>query len=215
MVISSRTHLGLYIYCSKCNVWRSAGPGERGHTKKGHRSFIHGSMDCLGPSHCASVLFRKIDQHIANQGGGVMAPQDNAIGIPDEVIVEAVVDYGSESESGFEAVIDDDLVGGAGAEDFIPKAVFVDGQGVDKDSEVEFDFDDAEGRDVRANVVVGVENVPPANLVVPAAPVGNGRPRRVGLSVHNYNENNHDLEVELGVESPIVRKSGSKRRRQL
>ena len=47
-------------------------------------------MDCLGPSHCASVLFRKIDQHIANRGGGVMAPQDNAIGIPDEVIVEPV-----------------------------------------------------------------------------------------------------------------------------
>ena len=88
-------------------------------------------------------------------------------------------------------------------------------QGLDNDSEEEFDFDEAEGRGAGANVVVGVENVPPANLVIPAAPVGNGRPRRAGLSVRNYNENNHDLEVEIGVESPIVRKSGLKRRRQL
>ena len=67
-----------------------------------------------------------------------------------------------------------------------------------------------------ANVVVGVENVPPANLVIPAAPpAGNGRPRRTGLSVCNYNENNHELELEIGAESPIGRKSGSKRRRQL
>ena len=56
----------------------------------------------------------------------------------------------------------------------------------------------------------------PAMLATnPQLLTANGRPRRAGLSVRNYNENNHDLEVEIGVESPIVRKSGSKRRRQL
>jgi len=82
-----------------------------------------------------------------------------------------------------------------------------------EDSEVEFDFDVAEGRSVGINVVVSTENVPPANHVVLAAPSGNGRPRRAGLSICNYNENNHDLEDEIGAESPI--KIGSKRRRRL
>ena len=151
-----------------------------------------------------------------------MIPQINGpVGIPDQVIIEPVVDDGSESESGFEAIIVDDSEGGAGAQDFVPDAVIVDVQQVDEDSEVEFDFDVAEGNGVGANVVIGVknvENILPANLVIPAIPpppVGNGRPRRAGLSVRNYNENNHDLEVEIGVESPIVRKSGLKRRRQL
>jgi len=164
-------------------------------------------------------LFRKIDQHIANQGGGVMVPQDNAIGIPDEVIVivEPVVDDGSESESGVEAVIVDDLDGGAGAEDFVPDAVIVDEQGGDEDSEVKFDFNVAKGRGVGANAVVGAENMLPANHIVPAAPAGNGgngRPRRA-LAVLDYNENNPDLDVEIGAESPVHHRSGSKRRRQL
>jgi hypothetical protein len=149
-------------------------------------------------------------------GHPIYGPQVNgAVGIPDEVIIELVVYDGSESESGFEAVIVDDLEGGAGAEDFVPDAVIVDDQGADKDLDVEFDFDMAEGRGVGVNVVVGVENVPPANHVVLAAPAGNGRPRRAGLTVRNYNESNHDLEDEIGAESPIIRKLGSKCRRQL
>ena len=57
------------------------------------------------------------------------------------------------------------------------------GPGTYKDSEVEFDFDVAEGRGVGADDVLGVENVRPANLVIPAnsALGGNGRPRRAGL----------------------------------
>jgi hypothetical protein len=145
-----------------------------------------------------------------------MIPQVNDdVGIPDEVIIEPVVDDGSESESGIEAVIVDGLVGGAGAEDFVPDAVIVDEQGGDEDSEFEFDFNAAEGHGVGANAVVNAENMLPANRIVPTAPAGNGRPRRAGLSVRNYNENIRDLDVEIGAESPIVRKSGSKRRRQL
>jgi hypothetical protein len=160
-------------------------------------------------------MYRKLTHQLGHPTYGPTRQVNGTVGVPDEVIIELVVDDGSESEPGFDAVIVDGLVGGAGAEDFVPDAVIADGQGLDNDSEEEFDFDEAEGRRVRANVVVGVENVPPANLVIPAAPVGNGRPRRAGLSVRNYNENNHDLEVEIGVESPIVRKSGLKRRRQL
>ena len=165
--------------------------------------------------HVAYVMYRKLTHQLGHPSEGPTRQVNGPVGVPDEVIIEPVVDDGSESESGFEAVIDDGLVGGAGAEDFVPDAVIVDDQGAGEDLEVEFDFDEAEGRRVRANVVVGVENVPPANLVIPAAPVGNGRPRRAGLSVRNYNENNRDLEVEIGAESPIIRKLGSKRRRQL
>jgi len=160
-------------------------------------------------------MYRKLTHQLGHPSEGPTRQVNGPVGVPDEVIIELVVDDGSESESGVEAVIDDGLVGGAGAEDFVPDAVIVDGQGVDEDLEVEFDFEEAEGRGVRANVVVGVENVPPANHVVPAAPADNGRPRRAGLLVRNYNENNRDLEVEIGAESPIIRKSGSKRHRQL
>ena len=74
-----------------------------------------------------------------------------------------------------------------------------------------------------AKAVVGVkktnvENILSANLVIPAIPpppVGNGRPRRAGLSVCNYNENNRDLDDEIGAESPIICKLGLKRHRQL
>ena len=154
-----------------------------------------------------------------------MIPQVNGADVvPDEaIIIEPVVNDGLELESGFEVVIVDGLVGGAGGGDFVPDAVIVDVQGVDEDSEVEFDFDVAECRGGGANVVVGVkktnvENILPANLVIPAIPpppIGNGRPRRAGLSVRNYNENNCDLEDEIGAEYPIVRKLGSKRRRHL
>ena len=155
-----------------------------------------------------------------------MIPQVNgAVVVPDEeIIIEPVVDDGLELESGFEVIIVDGLEGGVGGGDFVPDAVIVDVQGVDEDSEVEFDFDVAECHGVGANVVVGVtktnvENILPANLVIPAIPpppvLGNGRPRRTGLSVRNYNENNCDLEDKIGAESPIVRKLGSKRHRQL
>ena len=160
-------------------------------------------------------MYRKLTHQLGHPTYGPTRQVNVPAGVPDEVIIELVVDDGSEPESGVEAVIVDDSEGGAVAEDFVLDAVIVDGQGVDEDLEVEFDFEEAEGRGAGANVVVGVENVPPANLVIPSAPAGNGRPRRAGLSVRNYNENNHDLEVEIGVESPIVRKSGSKRRRQL
>jgi hypothetical protein len=163
----------------------------------------------------AHVMYCKLTHQLGHPTYEPTRQVHGPAGVPDEVIIELVVDDGSESESGFEAVIVDDLEGGAVAEDLVPNAVIVDDQGAGKDSDVEFDFDMAESRGVGVDVVVGVENVLPANLVIPSAPAGNVRPRRAGLSVRNYNENNHDLDVEIGVESPILRKSGSKCRRQL
>ena len=72
----------------------------------------------------------------------------------------------------------------------------------------------AEGRGVGANDVFGVENVRPANLVIPAnsALGGNGRPRRACATLCDYSENSANLDDEIGTESPMVQKRGTKRR---
>ena len=211
MVVASDDRLALYIYCSVCNMWRQ--PDERGHSTTFHHRFSWGKSHqcCLPVNHMAYVMYCKLTRELGHPTHGMSPQVDGYVEIPDEVIIEPVVDDGLESEAGFEAVIVDGLDGGAGAEDFVPDAVIVDGQGGDGDSEFEFDFEVAEGRGVGANnAVIGAENMPPANHIVPD---GNGRPRHSGLSVIDYNENNRDLDVVIGAESP--RKSGPKRRRQI
>jgi hypothetical protein len=111
-------------------------------------------------------MYCKLTHQLGHPTYGPARQVHGPVGVPDEVIIELVVDDGLESESGFEAVIVDDLEDDAVAEDLVPNAIIVDGQGAGEDLEVEFNFDEAEGRGVRANIVVGVENVPPANLVV-------------------------------------------------
>jgi hypothetical protein len=168
-------------------------------------------------------MYCKLTHQLGQPIRGLIPQVNGVVVIQDEMNIEPVVNDGLELESGFEVVIVDGLEGGAGGGDFIPDAIIVDVQGVDEDSEVEFNFDVAECCGVGANVVVGVkktnvENILSANLVIPAIPpppVGNGRPLRAGLSVRNYNENNRDLDDEIGAESPIIRKLGSKRHCQL